>query len=72
MAAEMHQSTWFDVVGCEGQALAGKGPRAGDPWGDFVFNAVALVVAEETSTLLHQRGLAVQLRGRARQWQGAQ
>eukprot|EP00974_Lingulodinium_polyedra_P022752 2198831-Lingulodinium_polyedra.AAC.1 len=49
MAAEMHQSTWFDVDGCPGQAFTSKGSRAGDPWGGFVFNVVALVIAEETS-----------------------
>eukprot|EP00974_Lingulodinium_polyedra_P105151 10181549-Lingulodinium_polyedra.AAC.1 len=42
MAAEMHTSTWFDVDGCAGHALTARGSRAGDPWGDFLFNVVAL------------------------------
>eukprot|EP00974_Lingulodinium_polyedra_P046619 4467212-Lingulodinium_polyedra.AAC.1 len=57
-AAETHSSTWSNVGGCGGHALTGKSSRAGDPWGDFVFNVVALAVAEETSAEFHAKSLA--------------
>ena len=45
--AEAHQDTWFATAGCNSVAVASKGTRPGDPWGDIIWNVLhAQVMAE--------------------------
>ena len=45
--AEAHQDTWFATAGCNKVAVASKGTRPGDPWGDIIWNVLHAQVMTE-------------------------